>query len=274
MARRNRILSGYRGHIDVVEPVLSGWVAQIARPSTPVRFLLSIDRSDPIAVIADRPRADVAAAGLAGPNCGFSVSLPARLLDGAEHDFALLLPDGRSLDLPGRPVRVALGPVRPDLIPASAASLTAVAGLLRQTDFEAGFDPDRIGLDHAAAFNALASPDRGLLFYARSDHRLVGYGRLDRHHSDTGVLGVVALTVLEAYRRKGIGEALLRTLLRGATEASSLRAVWLSVRPDNTPALGLYRKVGFAPNATHPAGQWAVCGEITMVWIPAQASAE
>jgi ribosomal protein S18 acetylase RimI-like enzyme len=268
MARRSGILPGYRGHIDAIEPVLSGWVAEIARLAAPVTLFLSIDWSEPIAVVADRPRADVASTGLAGANCGFSVDLPARLLDGAEHDLTMLLSDGRSLNLPGRPQRVALGPVRADLIPASAASLDAVAGLLRQTDFEAGFDPDLIGLEHAAAFNALGSPDRGFLFYARAGNRLVGYGRLDRHDSDAGVLGVVALTVLEAYRRKGIGEALLRALLRGAAEAGSLREVWLSVRPDNAPALGLYEKCGFAHKASHPAGQWAVSGDITMVWMP------
>jgi ribosomal protein S18 acetylase RimI-like enzyme len=268
MARPDGILPGYRGHIDAVEPAVSGWVAEIARPAAPVVFFLRIDRGDTIAVVADRPRTDVASAGLAGANCGFSVDLPARLLDGAEHDLDLLLPDGRSLNLPGRPQRVALGPVRTALIPASAASLDAVVGLLRQTDFEAGFDPDLIGLEHAAAFNALGSSDRGFLFYARTGNRLVGYGRLDRHHSDAGVLGVVALTVLEAYRRKGIGEALLRALLRSAAEASGLREVWLSVRPDNMPALGLYDKCDFVRKASHPAGQWAARGEITMVWMP------
>jgi ribosomal protein S18 acetylase RimI-like enzyme len=268
MARRNGILPGYRGHIDAVEPVLSGWVAEIARPAAPVRFFLSVDWSEPIEVVADRARVDVAAAGLASPDCGFSIDLPGRLLDGAEHDLALLLSGGRSLNLPGRPRRVALGPVCADLIPPSAVSLDAVAGLLRQNDFEAGFDPDLVALEHAAAFNAHGSSDRGFLFYARAGHRLVGYGRLDRHRSDAGVLGVVALTVLEAYRRKGIGEALLRALLWRAAEPSSLCEVWLSVRPDNTPALGLYDKCGFVREASHPAGQWAVCGEITMVWMP------
>ena len=57
-------------------------------------------------------------------------------------------------------------------------------------------------------------------------------------------LGVVALTVLAAYRRKGLGEALLRALLDAAAKIG-LGQVWLSVRPDNTPALHLYEKLGF-----------------------------
>jgi ribosomal protein S18 acetylase RimI-like enzyme len=264
MARGDDILNGYRGHVDAVEPVLSGWVTEIADPAASVAFIVSVDLSHRIPVIADRKREDVATAGLASPNCGFAVELPADVLDGAEHQIALLLSDGRSLNLPGYPPSLALGPVRADLVPAASAGVDSVADLLRRTDSEAGFDPDLIGIEHAAAFNALQAPDRGFLFYAQVGARLVGYGRLDRGRDDASVFGVVALTVLEAYRRKGIGEALMRALLRGAA-SSGLSEVWLSVRPDNTPAVRLYEKLGFVPDASRPWGQWAVPGEVTMV---------
>jgi ribosomal protein S18 acetylase RimI-like enzyme len=267
MARGDGILSGYRGHADATEPALSGWVTEIARPAVPVRFSVSIDRGPPIPAVADRPRTDVAAVGLAGPNCGFSIDLPAHFLDGTEHELALLLPDGRSLNLPGIPASVALGPVRADLIPAGAATLDAVADLLRRNDFEAGFDPGLIGPEHAAAFNSVRDPDRGFLFYARAGDRLVGYGRIDRGHGDAAGLGVVALTVLEAYRRKGVGDTLMRALLHGAA-SQGLREIWLSVRPDNIPAIRLYKKLGFVREASHPPGGWAVPGEITMMWLP------
>ena len=247
---------------------MSGWVSEIAHPAVPVSFSVSIDRGPPVPVVADRPRADVAAAGLGGPSCGFAVALPAHLLDGAVHELALLLPDGRSLNLPGRPLSVALGPVRADLIPARAASVDAVADLLRRNDFEAGFDPGLIGMEHAAAFNAIRAPDQGFLFYARAGDRLVGYGRLDRGRGDAAGLGMVALTVLEAYRGKGLGDALMRALLDGAASAAGLREVWLSVRPDNTPAVRLYEKLGFVREGRHPLGQWAASGDITMVWTP------
>jgi ribosomal protein S18 acetylase RimI-like enzyme len=270
LARRDAILPGYRGHLDAVDPVLSGWVSEIARQDAPVLFSLSIDRADPIPVIADRAREDVAAAGLAGPICGFAVDLPARLLDGAEHEIALLLPDGRNLNLPGRPQRAALGPVAADLVPASAVGVAAVVDLLRRTDAEAGLDPGLIGIEHAVAFNAIGARNRGFLVYARAGTRLVGYGRLDRVEGDPAGLGVVALTVLEAYRRKGLGDALMRALLRAAAEGS-LREVWLSVRTDNIPAIRLYEKLGFVPKADHPVGGWKVPGEIAMVWLPGHA---
>src|SRR5437879_436761 len=123
MARRDGILAGYRGHVDAVEPILSGWVADIAQPAASVAFILAIDCSQRIAVRADRPRPDVAAAGLAKEHCGFAVALPERFLDGAEHRLELLLPDGQSLDLQGHPLHVALGPVDADLVPAAAAGV-------------------------------------------------------------------------------------------------------------------------------------------------------
>jgi hypothetical protein len=67
MARGGGILPRFRGYVDAIEPVLSGWVAEIERPAAPVSFFVSIDRSHRISVIADRLRADAAACGLAGP---------------------------------------------------------------------------------------------------------------------------------------------------------------------------------------------------------------
>src|SRR5947207_7955368 len=97
---RGSILAGYRGHVDQVEPVLAGWVAEIARPAVPVGFIVMIDRDRRISIVADRERPDVTAAGLAAANCGFSLALPERFFDGREHRVDLLLPDGRSLNLP------------------------------------------------------------------------------------------------------------------------------------------------------------------------------
>ena len=268
MTPRDGILAGYRGHVDAIEPVLSGWVAEIARPRAPVTLSLSIDRAPGIAMTADRMRPDVAASGLAGPNCGFAIELPPRVLDGAEHGLDLLVSDGRRLNLPGIPARVALGPVPADLVPAGAANVDAVRDLLTRTDDEAGIDGAPVSRNDAAAFNAIRQPEQGFIFYARAGTRLVGYGRLDRGRGEAAVLGVVALTVLAAYRRKGLGEALMRALLRSAATAG-LREVWLAVRPDNAPALRLYERLGFGRDAHHPLGRLAMPSELTMVWHPA-----
>ena len=261
------ILPGYRGGIESIEPVLSGWVTEIERPEAPVALLAVIDSRHRIAAIADRSRRDIAAAGLARPRCGFRIALPPHLLDGAEHDLAVLLADGRNLNLPGNPVRVALGPVRAELIPGTAVEADAVLELLRRTDAEAGFDPNLVSPEAAAHFNSIAAPAQGYQFYASVGDRLVGYGRLERSPFDRAEVGVVALTVTAAFRRKGLGEALLRALLRAALETGP-RQVWLSVRPNNLPAIRLYRKLGFVSDANAPPGGWAAPGETTMVWRP------
>jgi ribosomal protein S18 acetylase RimI-like enzyme len=155
-----------------------------------------------------------------------------------------------------------------ELIPGSDADTDAVLELLRRTDAEAGFDPNLISREVAASFNSIRSPAQGFQFYARVGGRLVGYGRLERSPLDRDGWGVVALTVTADYRGQGLGEALLRALLRAASQ-SGPRQVWLSVRPDNLPAIRLYEKLGFVsePNAP-PDGGWAIPGETTMVWRP------
>lgn len=262
------ILDGYRGHVDEVGPVIAGWLSEIARPNFPVRFMLAVDEDWRAPVVADRIRPDVAAAGLAPAACGFSLALPPCFLDGAEHAIELRLPDGKELNLPGLPCPAVPGPARIELIGAGAAGVEAVLALLRCSEREAGFDPARVPPEKAMAFDALRIARQGFLYYARAGGgRLVGYGRLTRGRHAAARLGVVALTVLEAYRRKGVGEALLRALLQAAA-AAGMREVWLSVRPDNTPALRLYDKLGFVREANHPPGHWAIPGELTMVCTP------
>ena len=156
-----------------------------------------------------------------------------------------------------------------ELIPGNAADLDAVLELLRRTDAEAGFDPNLISREAAASFNSIKAPVQGHQFYARVGDRLVGYGRLERSPFDREEVGVVALTVTAAYRRQGLGEALLRALLNAAAGAGP-RQVWLSVRPDNLPAIRLYDKLGFVSDPEAPPGGWAVPGEATMVWRPSQ----
>jgi len=46
-------------------------------------------------------------------------------------------------------------------------------------------------------------------------------------------------------RRKGIGRALLENALRRAGQSGVLEIIYLMVRTDNTPAVGLYESMGF-----------------------------
>ena len=57
-----------------------------------------------------------------------------------------------------------------------------------------------------------------------------------------GEIGHIA--VLEAWRRRGLGAALLATVLRGF-QARGLQTAFLSVALDNAPAIAAYEKIGF-----------------------------
>jgi len=56
---------------------------------------------------------------------------------------------------------------------------------------------------------------------------------------------VVSIAVLEQYRNKGIGKALLQASLKAMKEIYGAEEVYLEVRVSNEPAIHLYRKLGF-----------------------------
>jgi RimJ/RimL family protein N-acetyltransferase len=59
-------------------------------------------------------------------------------------------------------------------------------------------------------------------------------------------IGEIGVTVLKAYWGRGIGKALLSSLITWAKEpATGIRKLDLSVRSDNERAITLYRKFGF-----------------------------
>lgn len=62
---------------------------------------------------------------------------------------------------------------------------------------------------------------------------------------------IVSLAVLENYRRKGIGTALMQAALKGLKEYGA-KEVYLEVRVSNTPAIRLYEKLGFTVKRTIP----------------------
>ena len=57
--------------------------------------------------------------------------------------------------------------------------------------------------------------------------------------------GVLGMGLLPQFRRQGIGERLIRQSL-AAAQAFGLHRIELTVREDNSNAIALYKKVGFA----------------------------
>ncbi len=81
----------------------------------------------------------------------------------------------------------------------------------------------------------------GLDVIAWHEDRAVGHVMLV---SDEDEAYELAIFVLQPYQGATIGTELLRTVL-GAAAAEGIERVWLSVERWNTPAISLYKKIGF-----------------------------
>ena len=56
---------------------------------------------------------------------------------------------------------------------------------------------------------------------------------------------IVSIAVLEEYRRRGIATAMLKEALKNSVREYGATESFLEVRVSNTPAINLYRKLGF-----------------------------
>jgi len=86
--------------------------------------------------------------------------------------------------------------------------------------------------------------DRDRVLVELADGRAAGRATL---HGDW--LGLHALAVDEAHRRRGLGTTVLATLLEWGAEQGATTA-WLHVEVDNEPALAMYEALGFRTHHT------------------------
>jgi ribosomal protein S18 acetylase RimI-like enzyme len=257
------------GFVDRFEPTLSGWLIDRTQPTQPVSITVTVDHRQSFSLLANRPRPDVTAAGFGGPDCGFELALPLHLSDGLPHAIDFALADGQRFSLPGGHSPVVLGRVAAVIAPLTFNDGAVTAALLRQTHIESEVDPAAITAIFVASWIAMGSEAAGgLLFGAWSAGALVGYVRLERSQGLAGPIGAVSLSVLQSYRRKGIGERLMRAVLAAVARRGDIRAVWLSVRPENLPARRLYEKLGFVVRSEPPLGLKVPANYLSMVWLP------
>lgn len=250
----------FAGYVETVEPALAGWLIDRQRPG-PVRLSVVVDNTLRFALVADRPRPDVAATGSGPPNCGFELPLPAHLFDGGTHAIDLrLLDNGETVQLPAWRSPVVLGPLSCRIDELGAADHDAVATLLRLTNAESGIDPEAISGRYVSDW--IAAGHR--LFGARAAPGLVGYALLERREQ-TGAIG---LSVLRHYRGKRVGEQLMRALLAAVRGDPQIAQLWLAVAPENLPARRLYEKLSFIDRADPPPSLVVPAGYATMLWQP------
>ena len=98
-----------------------------------------------------------------------------------------------------------------------------------------------------AWINALNDNPRELLLVAEVASRIVG--NIDFHIAKRRRLahsGVFGMSVLPGCRGRGIGNALLGSLIEWASTVKEIEKIGLQVRADNERGIALYRKHGFA----------------------------
>ncbi|MFN8594408.1 MAG: GNAT family N-acetyltransferase [Thermomicrobiales bacterium] len=89
--------------------------------------------------------------------------------------------------------------------------------------------------------------DRSVTLIARSDQRPIGLvgGYFGSDEGDESVAIVVSMYVNQAYRGRGIGRWLLRSLVARLAADRRIATIRLWVRPGQQPACQLYESLGF-----------------------------
>jgi RimJ/RimL family protein N-acetyltransferase len=130
-------------------------------------------------------------------------------------------------------------PVTEELIPGYRRAFDKVAKESRFLDYlEAPPTPEAVG-------EFALSIQNNLQFVALDDETVVGWCAITPKakaiYSHAGVLG---MGIIEGYRGRGIGTALIRTTL-DAAKTRGFKRIELQVRENSLSAMALFEKVGF-----------------------------
>lgn len=113
------------------------------------------------------------------------------------------------------------------------------------------FTSEDFGLDsrNIGAFaDYLNSRENSVFYIAEADSRIVGLGYLEGgKRARTAHCVNLGIGVLDEFSNKGIGNAILKELIRFASEGEYIAKIDLQVKSDNTKAIALYKKCGFVP---------------------------
>jgi ribosomal protein S18 acetylase RimI-like enzyme len=135
--------------------------------------------------------------------------------------------------------------------PADLPRLVELLGILFES--EAEFSPDS-AKQHAALQALLADPAKGKVFVARDGRAVVAMASL-LYTISTAEGGKAALfedlVVAPDYRKRGIGEALLKHVVAAARAEGVLR-ITLLTDMQNERAQAMYRRAGFVGSPMKP----------------------
>jgi len=93
---------------------------------------------------------------------------------------------------------------------------------------------------------------------AEEDGRVVGYimCRVETGMSDLRLIGIgkkghiISIAVLPEHRRRGVAQALVGEAMKAMQQRYKAKECYLEVRVGNTPAVSLYKKMGFQVTQT------------------------
>ena len=247
------------GVLESVGPQVTGWARLPADPAQRLRLSVLLDSGSghvlQLDTVADLHRGDLESAGKGDGRHGFAVAVPAAFAD-REHDVDVRLPDAPGMRLAGSPRRaiptlglITLHVLRPgdgrandavDRLRDLLADMVRLHGGSIATAV-----PDAEIIRSWLPASGWETADRGWLVAERNG-RFVGHCRIGPGWPAVPGSGGLALGI-ELHpdvRGHGLGQALMRAAERWADGRGT--RLELAVLPHNTPALALYRKLGYA----------------------------
>jgi [ribosomal protein S18]-alanine N-acetyltransferase len=148
-----------------------------------------------------------------------------------------------------------------DVRPASREEVDACAGLYEAVATERRWILAEPPIDRGrleALLRRIIDADDAALLVAELDGRVIGWTIVDFVDAATVTLG---MGVAEAWRRRGVGSALMASAIDWAT-AKHAEQMRLEVFPHNDAAIALYRRLGFRVEETQVGRFLRQSGEV------------
>ena len=141
--------------------------------------------------------------------------------------------------------------------PADAALILDYLALIGAQSDNLDFGAEGIGYsiaDEAEFIESVQSSDNGKILMGFVCNQLVSVAHLagKSKRPRTKHVATLAISVIQSQWHRGIGEAMLETLLNWAVSNPILRVIDLEVRADNRAAIALYEKLGFVHSGRFP----------------------
>lgn len=103
----------------------------------------------------------------------------------------------------------------------------------------------------------LAEPDHHLAIAYLGEEPAGFVSGVETTHPDKGTeMFLYELGVDEAFRRRGVGRALVAALAERARSHGCV-GMWVATEPDNAAAIATYRSAGSSPPAAHVVLDWS-----------------